>query len=247
MKIAAVSAPFRNGKTRENTGIMIRWIEAAAKQGADLVLFGESALQGFDGLFWELEKDLHIAVQQTGSEIQKISECAKENGIHVSFGYFEQADGNIYSSQSVIDDMGTVVSNFRRVSAGWKVPECQDPAYREGDSFFTFDIMKKRTAIALCGDLWYEERMDEMKALKPELVLWPVYCDYDAEEWNEKVKYEYLEQASRLNVPVVLVSPYCDEDELAVCSKGSCVHFENGCIVKEIPSGKPGMMIAEIN
>lgn len=246
MKIALASAPFQNGKTKENIINMQSFISAAKEQGAQCILFGETALQGFDAFTWEIEKDREIAIELDGSVIQHFCRMAKESGICISFGYLEKEDSCLYSSQVVIGTDGKVLANFRRVSAGWKVPSCTHPDYREGEGFFVFDLLGKRTAIALCGDFWYDERVEEMKLLQPELVLWPVYCDYAPDEWNKTVKYKYLEQTSKISAPVLLVNPYCNDAGDHEVSKGCCVHFEQGKIITELPSGSPGIVVTEV-
>lgn len=49
--------------------------------------------------------------------------------------------------------------------------------------------------MALCGDLWTNGRPEEMKAVGADAVLWSVWCDYNADKWNNTIKYEYAKQA----------------------------------------------------
>ena len=44
--IALASAPFVNGRREENLRTMLAFMEEAAENGADLICFGESFLQG---------------------------------------------------------------------------------------------------------------------------------------------------------------------------------------------------------
>ncbi|MBE5777162.1 MAG: carbon-nitrogen hydrolase family protein [Clostridiales bacterium] len=245
MKIALISAPFQNGRTDENAADMIRYIREAAACGAELAVFGESALQGFDALTWDYEKDLQIACDIKSACVCRLCDAAQENGIAISFGMIEKDGDSLYSTQLTVDQQGQVLHRFRRVSPGWKT-ESASAFYREGEAFTPFDLNGKRFSCALCGDLWYDENVQSVDALKADFVLWPVYCDYSADEWNEKAKYEYAEQAGKVTSKVLWVNPYCADGCEAELARGGAAVFEHGRILQEMPSGAPGMLICEI-
>lgn len=69
---------------------------------ADVIVFGESVLQGFDSLCWDYEQDRHTAVSLTDAPIRKMREAAGENGLAVSFGLIERDEDALYSSQIFI-------------------------------------------------------------------------------------------------------------------------------------------------
>jgi N-carbamoylputrescine amidase len=86
----------------------------------------------------------------------------------------------------------------------------------------------------------------KIKSLLPDVVFWPVYTDFNCNEWNESMKYEYAEQAGKVGGKVMYVNSYCkdrDGDEIA---RGGSVLFHDGVIVKEIPSGKEDVLVVEV-
>ena len=97
MKIALASAPVKNRNIEFNTQAMIDAMSKASGQ-AEVILFGESVLQGFDCLCWDYETDKHMAVAITDAPIHRMREAAKQCGIAVSFGFIERIDDNLYSS-----------------------------------------------------------------------------------------------------------------------------------------------------
>jgi len=242
MKIALASAPVKTGNIEFNMASMIAAMRDACGK-ADVIIFGESVLQGFDSLCWDYEKDKQMAVSLTDAPIQKMREAAKENGIAVSFGFVERGENVLYSSQIFIGADGEIVDVFHRVSIGWKEYTKTDDHYREGDFFKRFEYGGKIFAVGLCGDLWTDGRPEEMKALNAEVVLWPVWCDYTAEKWNTAIKHEYAEQAALCGKRVLLVNPFCADENAVDCAVGAGVHFENGKIVAEHPAGTPGVVI----
>ncbi|MBO5178008.1 MAG: carbon-nitrogen hydrolase family protein [Lachnospiraceae bacterium] len=244
MKCALAAVGFINENITYNKKVIKdTMIKYAGK--ADIILFGEAFLQGFYGAKFDPEQDETMAIAKDDSVIKEICSVAKEYSIAVSFGFIEKEEKIFYSSQITIGAEGKVLDLYRRVSPGWK-EEFAGERYCEGKAFHAFDFMEKKVAIGLCGDLWFDENIEAINALEPEMVFWPVYTDFNYEEWNTAVKLEYAEQAGKLSCKVLYVNSVCldkDEEEIA---RGGAVLFENGCIVKEIPSGEENVLIVEV-
>lgn len=244
MKIALASAPVKTGDIHFNLRAMEQAM-AVCRGKADLIVFGESVLQGFDSLAWDPKRDQDMAVEETGASIGQMRKAAKKNHMAVCFGFIHRLGNTLYSSQIFIGADGRTVNLFHRVSVGWKEYRKTDNHYREGTGFTRFSYGGKTFSIGLCGDLWTDGRPEEMKALKPDVVLWPVWCDYRAEKWNNTEKYEYARQAALCGENVLLVNPFCTDDT-PECAAGGAAFFQNGRIVEEIPSGQAGHLIVEI-
>lgn len=245
MKIALASAPVKNRNIEFNMQAMIDTIKKASGQ-ADVILFGESVLQGFDCLCWDYETDKHMAVALTDAPIQRMCEAAREYGIAVSFGFIERIEDVLYSSQIFISSDGEIVNVFHRVSIGWKEYDKTDKHYREGKHFQEFRYGDKSFAVGLCGDLWTDGKPEEMKALDADIVLWPVWCDYNADEWNNSIKHKYAEQAVLCGDCVLLVNPYCADADESDAAAGGAACFKSGSIVAEMPSGNSEILTVEV-
>lgn len=245
MTIALASAPVRTGDVEHNLTALLQTIRQCGGQ-AELVLFGESVLQGFDCLTWDYESDRNVAVSQDDSRIARIRGAAEQRQIAVSFGYIERDGDALFSSQMVIDAQGAILHNFHRVSVGWKEYWHTDAHYREGANFEAFSYREKRLAIGLCGDLWTEGRPREMRKLHADAVLWPVWCDYNAQKWNESIKYEYAQQAALCGDCVLYVNPFCVDPDAADAASGGAACFRRGEIAREAPAGKSGVLLVEV-
>lgn len=245
MKIALAAVPVKTGAVAYNTAAMVQSLRDC-RGAAELVVFGESVLQGFDALTWDYETDRTIAVTQDGPEIMALRNAAKLHIVALSFGYIERDGDGLYSSQIVIDATGAILHNFRRVSVGWKEYWCTDAHYREGAQFAPFSLGGKRFAIGLCGDLWTEGRPEEMRRLKPDVVLWPVWCDYKADDWNGSVKHEYAAQAALCGDCVLLVNPFCADPAAQDAASGGAACFVKGRIANQRPAGSSGVLIVEV-
>lgn len=244
MKIALAGVKFETCSTDKNKRKIISVMEKLSKK-ADLVLFGEAFLQGFEALSWAYSKDEKTALSLESEAVIEIKKAAKSLDCAVSFGFYEKYGDKIYSSQLSLSKKGETMDLFRRVSRGWK-ESIADLHYVEGDSFHVFSFMGKSLAVGLCGDLWYEENIEKMKRLAPSAVLWPVYTDYNAEEWNKAIKHEYAKQAGKILSPVLYVNSYCEDGKNENTAKGGAALFEHGKICKEIPSGYEDILIVDV-
>lgn len=245
MKLALAALGFINEDIRHNQRVIIDTLKA--NQGrADLILFGEAFLQGFYGPTFDLAHDREIALPVDHPVINEIREAAKKFHTAISFGFIERAGDDFYSTQLTIGPEGQVMDRFRRVSPGWKEKDA-GPSYREGEDFHAFTFLGVKMATALCGDLWYDENLDKIRALQPDLLLWPVYTDYPYRDWNTSIKYDYADRANKACDRVAYVNSYClDKAEENEIAKGGAAFFNKGEIEGEIPSGNEGILLAEI-
>ena len=244
MKIALAALGFIDNDINYNKKVIINTLKKCSKI-VDIIVFGESFLQGFDSLKFNYNEDKKIAVSINSDTIDEIKDACKLNNIAVSFGFFENFENNIYSSQITIDSKGNIINIYRRVSIGWKEKYATEE-YKEGKSFNVFNFMNKRITIGLCGDLWYDENICSINKLNPDIVLWPVYTDFNYNEWNTKIKYEYLEQANRINAKVLLVNSYCKNKNDIDIARGGALYISNKKIVDEVLSGKEDILIVEV-
>ena len=244
MKCALASMGFVNENLQHNKKVIIDTM-AAYSAKADIVIFGEAFLQGFYGATFNVEHDTQIAISLDDPIIQEISSVARQYAIAVSFGFIEKTQKCFYSSQITIDANGTVIDIYHRVSSGWKEPFANE-RYREGNGFHSFNFMGKKVVIGLCGDLWYDENVDRVNQLNPDVVFWPVYTDFNSNEWNTSEKYEYASQASKFCDMVLYVNSVCKDKEGFEIARGGSAFFENGNIRQETPSGKETILLVEI-
>ena len=244
MKCALASIGFINEDLQYNKQVIMDTLTVCSAK-ADIVIFGEAFLQGFYGATFDVEHDTQIAISQDDPIVKEICAVAKQASIAVSFGFIEKAHNCFYSSQITIDENGSVINLYRRVSPGWKEVFASNQ-YCEGDRFHLFPFKDKHVAIGLCGDLWFDENVSKIKQLNPDVVFWPVYTDFNFNEWNHTIKYEYASQANLFCETVLYVNSYCRDKEGDEIARGGSALFRNGEICAEVPSGKEGILFVEV-
>ena len=241
MMIALAAVGFKNGDITYNKEKIKTVIREHGYRQADLIMFGETFLQGFDSLSWNYDSDKNIAVTTDDPVIDEIRKTANEYSVAVSFGYIEKAEDSLFSSQLTVGKNGEIINNFRRVSVGWK-ETVADSHYREGDGFHSFRFGDKELAVGLCGDLWDDGNVKQIKKLNADVVLWPVYTDFNYEEWNKTIKNEYAEQSAHFGHGVCLVNSVCLDREGSEIAKGGAAYFLDGRIKYQTPAGEESIL-----
>lgn len=236
IRIGLASVEFKNNQIDFNLNQLKSAVSEAKQAGCDLVCFGEAFVQGFDAFSWTYEQDKEIAFTQSHPVLREIRALSEKEGIDIAFGYLEKDGDLLYSSYQLIE-AGEVSQNYRRISRGWKEFTMTDDHYQEGDEVIAFTYRGLRMVMALCGDLWdYPERFQ----LEQALTLWPVYVDFSLEDW-QKFSPEYAEQAGLLPGDACLINSLCQPTGF-----GGCFHYREGQIVAELPPGKRGILVVEV-
>lgn len=106
--------------------------------------------------------------------------------------------------------------------------------------------MEKKITVGLCGDFWYDENIEVAKQLHPDIVFWPVYTDFNYNEWNNSAKLEYAEQAGLIDGKVLYVNSVCLDKEGDEIARGGAVLFVDGRIEKEVPAGQENVLLVEV-
>ena len=130
-------------------------IGRAAAGGAKLVAFPECWIPGhplwtlLDSVGWGMQfvqRYFDNAMTATGDEMMAIQEAARDNAIHVVFGYVERAGGSLYMGQAIIDDTGKRLATRRKL----RPTHVERTVFGEGDGS---DLKVHDTAIGRLGAL----------------------------------------------------------------------------------------------
>lgn len=97
VKIGLVSCLMKDKDTKHQLKQIEHYV--STNHNCDLICFGESFLQGFEGLTWEYDEDIKRAL-------------AKNYKCGISFGFIEKEEDIIYSSNMVIDSCEEIMDVF---------------------------------------------------------------------------------------------------------------------------------------
>ncbi|HBY20287.1 MAG: hypothetical protein A2Y24_04915 [Clostridiales bacterium GWE2_32_10] len=220
-------------------------IKKVKEQGIDFLCFGEAVLNGFDGITWDLKKDLkNNAISQHSEVINKIKILAIENKIAIGVGYYEKDGENIYDSYIIFGENGEKLINYRRVSKMWKPERVYGTNYQEGTKFETFEYKGKIFSIVICGDLWHEEHQQTIRNMEFDYLLWPLYISYSVEEWKENANKQYSEKVKLGNKNTFVINSW--DDRIGMANGGAFYIKADGTIMKELPMLNEGILKLEL-
>lgn len=116
----------------------------------------------------------------------------------------------------------------------------------EGEGFPSFQLMGKTFSVGLCGDFWDQANCRAVQKLGPDIILWPVYTDFNYNEWNTRIKFEYADQALQCGHKVAYVNSYCLDGQGEEIARGGAALFEAGRVRHEVPSGAEAILVVEV-
>ena len=227
MNIWLCASKFKNNDIQHNANKIIELLKKKSTDKIDFLFFGESFLHGFEALSWNYDNDI-LMKKETDKTIHIISEACKEHNRGVGFGYFEFDQDEVYSSYIVIDSNGKTLTNYRRISTGWRYPNVDKNIYKEGKSIAIFNYHNKKIGIGLCGDIWDNDLYNEYLNHQFDVFIWPVYVNYDIDKWITEERTEYLKRSKSLGTHVLYINSVSDEP-----SYGGTYYQHNGSLIQE--------------
>jgi N-carbamoylputrescine amidase len=212
MKIGLAAGKFINNNIDFNLKNCIGFIKQAKKHNVDLLLFGETYLQGFDALTWKVEEDLAIGIEKKSEVMDMLRSYCRDENIAVGMGYIERDGKKLFSSYIIIDKNGNELINYRRISKGWRTKNSDNQVYMEGTDFYVIDFMGHKMTVGLCGDFWTDEVIEKLPNCI-DTVLWPVYVCWDKNQWLNSELNNYIEQSKKIGKNVFYINSICEEEE----------------------------------
>lgn len=154
------------GKKEINISRILGYIKAAAKKGADMVVFPEMALTGYDDIK-EIspEKKMQTLMAETipGPATEQIELLSKKYGLYVIMGMPEkdEASGKIYNSLAVFSPSG-LVGSYRKMH----LPAPEPNWAERGENPFLLDTPWGPVGISICYDTYCFPEMTRYYAAK---------------------------------------------------------------------------------
>lgn len=182
VKLAAVSCASDPRNKKANLDTMVRWIEEAAKQNVDILVFPEGQLTGRgtgfmteykaeDKLYWFENCEL----VPEGPSVKEVIRQAKKHGMYVCWGMVERDPkrATIMHNVSVLVGPEGFVGKYRKVHLPlaerfWSTP---------GFDFPVFDTDFGKVGLMTCFDKMYPEVARSLAVQGAEIILcgtgWP--------------------------------------------------------------------------
>lgn len=154
LTVAVVNFKVAAGNKELNLSRIKGFSIAAAKRGADLVLFPELCLMGYD-YFVNEDVSMNDKIQATetiqGHSCNVLSQVAKENDIYIVFGASEKKDSSdtLYNSAIAIGPDG-VIGAYQKIHPF----DAENKYFVKGETPFMFDTPWGPISIGICYDTY---------------------------------------------------------------------------------------------
>jgi len=225
---------------RRNGRRICSYIEKAAKKGADVVHFPESALSGYGGI--DVPNFVDYDWDSLQSETEKIQQAAAKNKIYVIFGSAHRIKANDkpYQSLYLINRKGQIQSRYDKrfcIKAELK-------RYTPGDRFVYFTINGVKCSLLICFDIRFPEIYRELYKKGVKCIL---QSFYNAHQKGPSVHSDIMRQSMQCRAATNAFWASMSNSSGYYSPYPSCIIAPDGVIVKQLKKNKAGIMINAID
>lgn len=240
MKVALAQLNYIIGDFKGNSAKIIKNIENAKAEGADLVIFSELSVTGYYPHDLLKKKEFIVQAEKT---VNKIAEYCRGIAAIVGAPYINknEQEKKLFNAAFFLAD-GKILSVHKKTLL---------PAYDIFDEYRHFEPNKdfsvieyknQRIAITICEDLWGNQSttdklhrisiMDKLAKLKPDFIvnISASPFSYNQESGRKDI---LISKAKKYNIPIVYVNQTGAQGEL-IFDGGSAFINNQGKIVKEL-------------
>ncbi|MFO0865250.1 MAG: nitrilase-related carbon-nitrogen hydrolase [Gemmataceae bacterium] len=142
----------------------------AAKQGADLVVLGETV--HYVGL---RKKPHEVAEPADGPCVRYFCELAKKHCVHLVVSLYEREGRVVYNVALLISPEGRIIGKYRKVC----LPHAEiERGVMPGNDYPVFETKFGKVGMMICYDGFFPEVARELTNRGAEVIAWPVWgCD----------------------------------------------------------------------
>jgi predicted amidohydrolase len=168
VKIATVNfRPQRRSTTAENLILFSDYVHEAGKQGADIVCLGEGIT-----VVSTNEKYVDVAESIPGPTTFFLGKLAKEHGMYIVAGIYEQAGDTVFNTSVLIGRDGELVGKYRKVC----LPREEiNGGITPGTDYPVFDLDFGRVGMMICWDVHFPEVARGLAKNGAEMILMPIW------------------------------------------------------------------------
>lgn len=240
MKIAIAQLNFFVGDFDGNLSRMLRAVEAAKQQGADLVAFPELATCGYPPRDFLEFNDFISRAERC---VQQLAEAAR--GIAIAVGspsrnpVIEGKD--LFNSAYFLEDGKVKHVQHKALLPTYDVFD-EYRYFEPAREFQVVEFQGKKIALSICEDLWNLGNenplytvvpMDEMMPWQPDLILNLSASPFNYNHARERIKV-LKANVQRYKIPLIYVNQMGSQTEI-IFDGGSLVMSPDGSIYEEMP------------
>lgn len=189
VKIALVQFNSKIGDTADNVERGCEYVEKAAKEGADIVVFPELYAGGYNTEFVKRHKE-ELGLSADSPFVNQMAAAAGKNNIYVVMPCDLKKDGRYYNGSYLFNRKGEIEGTYSKIHL-W---DEEAKIFEKGNEYPLFDLDFGKLGLLICYDAGFPEA-SRMLALKgAELVLVSgAFCGVHWKRWNTYYSARALE------------------------------------------------------
>jgi predicted amidohydrolase len=229
MKISVAQIKPEKGLIKKNIETHRKWIDIAVSKNADLIVFSELSLTGYEP---KLAKEL--AIDESDSALEDFQQISKQHKITIGVGLPTKSDAGIRISMILFSP-----SLPRLVYSKQLLHSDERPYFEKGNQQIVFIVKGKKIAPAICYESLQNEHSEQAFKLGANIYLASVA---KSQAGIEKAFLHYPDIARKYSFPVLMANciGFCDNFE----SAGQTSSWdENGVLIGQLECKNEGILI----
>ncbi len=205
LPVAALQTDSREGESEENRERASVLVDAAASDGAYLILLPELMPSGYitEKSLWDM------AEPSDGATVQWMREQARERQVWLGTTFIEASGENFFNTFVLVDPGGNIAGRVRKQ---W-LPGHEAFFTKGYDGSHIIETELGKIGVAICYEVTLCEVIQLMHRESVDLVLMPTAdpvpefdADKEPEDWDHNLEETALLYADALGVPVILAN-----------------------------------------
>ena len=152
MKIAVAQIDAAVGDIAANGDQLVHYIQQAASEGSEAVVFPEMSDTGYD-----MHHVVTCASSLSEGIVPRLSAAARQYGIAVICGVAERSDGRVYNTVVVIARNGELLTKYRKIHLITAAPIFEQNFVTAGEELCVFILGDFRCGLITCYDVRFPE------------------------------------------------------------------------------------------
>jgi predicted amidohydrolase len=232
---------FAVGGSIANNGRQVcHYIQKAAKAGAEIVHFPESALTGYAGIdfpnFVDYDWDL------LGAETERIQQAATKSKIYVAFGSAHRTSGSDkpYQSLYLVNPKGQIQCRYDKRFC----TRAELKRYTPGERFVFFTINGVKCSLLVCFDVRFPELYRQLYKRGVKCIF---QSFYNARQKGPSVHSDIMRQSMQCHAACNAMWVSMSNASGYYSPYPSCFIQPDGKIVRQLKRNKAGIMINTVD
>jgi predicted amidohydrolase len=168
VRIAVAQYAPQVGEVEQNRAQAVRWAEAAASRGADLVVLPELASSGYT--FASVEEAQACAQDASdGPTVAALVSVARSSGMHIVCGVDERGEAGCRHNSAVLLGPSGRLATYRKLHLFYDEKSWFTP----GGSLPVVELPFGRLGMVICYDLWFPEAVRALAVAGADVVAVP--------------------------------------------------------------------------